>query len=244
MIRIFPSDMREQVGGTRFRVRRMRPGLFSGHDPSDSGYGPLGLIDHAVLSPGLVVRMHEHRNDEIVSYLWRGEMVHEDSGGHRAILSPGTVMLMNSGRGFSHEESVLEEPVEMLQIFIRPEEADLAPQVQIREVGWPPPHHHWRSLVGPSEKTSPLVVRQEIRVFDRICDNGSTVTAPARAGNESFLYVALGEISLQHHRFPAGTGICGEEGEVLEVTSLGTTLLVLFHIAKDARFIRRGTLSG
>jgi redox-sensitive bicupin YhaK (pirin superfamily) len=32
-------------------------------DKRDAGFGWLDLIDHARLQPGLVVRMHEHRND-------------------------------------------------------------------------------------------------------------------------------------------------------------------------------------
>jgi quercetin 2,3-dioxygenase len=31
--------------------------------------------------------MHQHLNDEILSYLWRGAMIHEDSDGYRVELS-------------------------------------------------------------------------------------------------------------------------------------------------------------
>jgi hypothetical protein len=58
------------------------------------------------------------RNDEILSYIWRGTMVHEDSAGYRIPLSPRKLMMMNAGRGFWHEESTPSEPVEMLQIFV------------------------------------------------------------------------------------------------------------------------------
>ena len=101
-----------------FQLRRIRPGVALGRT-DDGGFGGLGLIDHARLQPGLVVRMHEHRNDEIISYLRSGRMQHTDSAGRSEVISPDRLMVMNAGAGFSHEEAVLgDDPIEMLQIFV------------------------------------------------------------------------------------------------------------------------------
>jgi redox-sensitive bicupin YhaK (pirin superfamily) len=80
----------------------MRPGLVRSL-VADPAFGPLSVVDHANLDVGTVVPMHEHRNDEILSYMWRGTMVHEDSAGHRIPISPRKLMMMNAGRGFWHE---------------------------------------------------------------------------------------------------------------------------------------------
>jgi len=88
---------------------------------ADPVIGPLSRVDHAFLDVGTVVSMHQHRNDEILSYMWQGLMVVE--------LTPSRLMMMNAGRGFSHEESTPSVPVEMLQIFIRPQATDLDPSV-------------------------------------------------------------------------------------------------------------------
>jgi len=58
-----------------FQLRRIHPGVALGRT-DDGGFGGLGLIDHARLQPGLVVKMHEHRNDEIISYLRSGRLQH------------------------------------------------------------------------------------------------------------------------------------------------------------------------
>ncbi|NVO86718.1 pirin family protein [Hymenobacter terrestris] len=83
------------------------------------------------MQSSVLVKMHEHRNDEILSYLRQGTLVHQDSTGQQAALTPTSLMMMNAGRGFWHEESIPKggEPIEMLQIFIRPHAANLEPQV-------------------------------------------------------------------------------------------------------------------
>jgi len=89
-----------------FQLRRIRPGVSLGRT-DDPGFGGLGLIDHARLQRGLVVKMHEHRNDEIISYLRSGRMQHTGSAGRSEVISPDRLMVMNAGAGFSHEEAVL-----------------------------------------------------------------------------------------------------------------------------------------
>lgn len=118
-----------------FQLRRIRPGLALGRT-DDAGFGGLGLIDHARLQPGLVVKMHEHRNDEIISYMRSGRMQHTDSAGRSEVISPDRLMVMNAGSGFSHEEAVIgDEPIEMLQIFVRPKAASMEPGVQFCQPG-------------------------------------------------------------------------------------------------------------
>ena len=38
----------------------------------DHGYGPLARFDESILEPGGFIPMHEHRNDEIISYVSDG----------------------------------------------------------------------------------------------------------------------------------------------------------------------------
>lgn len=130
-----------------FQLRRIRPGVGLGR-ADDAGFGGLGLIDHARLQPGLIVKMHEHRNDEIISYLRSGRMQHTDSAGRSEAISPDRLMVMNAGAGFSHEEAVLgDDPIEMLQIFVRPEAADMEPGVQFVSLDKIESIDRWRLLV-------------------------------------------------------------------------------------------------
>ncbi|KXZ20527.1 hypothetical protein AXI58_00715 [Bacillus nakamurai] len=123
---ILKSTQAYSNGGEIFSLQMKRPGMiYQDFTRDDFAFGPLSRIDHAKLGQGALIPMHEHINDEILSYMWKGKMLHEDSSGEKVMISPTKHMLMGAGKSFFHEESTPEGPVEMLQIFIRPEKADL-----------------------------------------------------------------------------------------------------------------------
>ncbi|MEM7345073.1 MAG: pirin family protein, partial [Chloroflexota bacterium] len=88
-----------------FTIRRFFPGRAI-PDHKDHGYGPLVAIDDATLNPGTVVKMHEHRNDEIVTYVHQGVMHHSDYSGATLDIDRHNLMVMNAGRSFWHQEQV------------------------------------------------------------------------------------------------------------------------------------------
>lgn len=228
-----------------FQLRRTRPGVSPGR-MDDAGFGGLGLIDHARLQPGLVVRMHEHRNDEIISYMRSGRMQHTDSAGRSEVISPDRLMVMNAGAGFSHEEAVLgSDPIEMLQIFVRPEAANMAPGVQFVSLDKTQSIDRWRLLAGPVGSAAPSFVRQAIYLYDSHLSAGASIGLPTVPGFDRWLYVFRGAISVGDKQAETHTALTIGAGEtVLDVTAMRETDLVLFLVNRQAPFSRAGTMSG
>ena len=91
----------KDLGG--FHVRRVLP--FA----KRRMVGPWIFFDHmgpASLSPGegINVRPHPHVNLATVTYLFEGHIMHRDSLGTAALISPGDINLMVSGHGITHSE--------------------------------------------------------------------------------------------------------------------------------------------
>lgn len=57
-------------------ITRVQPGDILERNQEDTAFGPLSIIDHAVMNKNLMIKMHEHVNDEILSYVWRGTIHH------------------------------------------------------------------------------------------------------------------------------------------------------------------------
>lgn len=186
---------RLEFGRGGFQVRRILPGLCL-QNPCAPGFGPLGAFDHAHLQPGVVVAMHQHRNDEILSYVLRGTMLHEDTSGGRLPLTPTHFAVMNAGRGMWYEERVPDdgESVEMLQIFVRPREDELLPKFQHREFADLESRNTWRLLAGPEKAGAPFTLRNAVWVYDAHVEGG-LLQMPAAVGLDSHLYVFRGEVS-------------------------------------------------
>lgn len=224
-----------------FSIRRIRPGLALGD--GESALGPLAAVDHANLGTGTVVRMHEHRNDEILSYMWRGTMIHEDSAGHRIAISPAKLMMMNAGRSFWHEESTPDGPVEMLQIFIRPRAADLSGEVNFLDRIPVSAGSGWQMIAG--ESGAPLTIRNAVTVFDAHLAIGDRIDVPQVEGRTLWLYVMDGSIETGlGERVGKGDAVMDDEAALGAVVATAETTLVAFLIDLAAPASRAGTISG
>ena len=235
---------RQEIGSGSFRILRIFPGLLlEGSD--DKGLGPLGAFDHAYLDPGALVAMQEHRNDEIFSYIRKGTMFHKDSSGGEFPLTPKHLSVMNAGSGISHEEGVPEtaEPVELLQIFIRPREEDLEPGIQHHEFHETESRNEWRLLLGPEDSDAPLRARNSAWIYDAHL-SATTLALVESGGMTRLLYVFGGEAMVGEECLGAGDSmLLVDEGDV-SVTSEPSAELVLFLIDQGSAASRSGTLSG
>ena len=115
----------------KFRIHFNFPGR-AVPDHDDHGYGPLATVVESFMDPGTLIRMHQHRNEEIISWVPGGVMRHDDRQGNNLITNPEHMMVMNAGNGFWHAEETLDDdpPLRMLQIFVRPHSLDLEPGIQ------------------------------------------------------------------------------------------------------------------
>src|SRR4051812_1183515 len=118
-----------------FGIQILYPGLIR-PQLNDTGFCTIGRIDHARITPGTLIPMHPHKDDEILTYLRSGKVKHLDSEKYTDVISNQRLMMMNAGASFYHEERVLEEggTLQGLQIFIRPETTGLPPQVQFHQL--------------------------------------------------------------------------------------------------------------
>ncbi|WP_232216567.1 MULTISPECIES: pirin family protein [Brenneria] len=148
MIKIDRS-LKRKHGSGGFGIEILWPGM--AEESGDSGIGAIGRIDHAYIKPGTVIAMHPHRDDEILTYVRAGQMLHLDTVGNTEEISNTRLMLMNAGHTFQHEERVIGETdaMQCLQIFVRPSEPDLPPQVQFHDFASTYSENSWRLVAAP-----------------------------------------------------------------------------------------------
>ncbi|MBW9070082.1 pirin family protein [Agrobacterium pusense] len=224
-----------------FGVEILYPGLTLTSD--DSGIGPIGRIDRAQVQSGHLIGMHPHKDDEILTYIRGGEMLHRDTVGNEAKLDKTHFMMMNAGHTFQHEELMLgDRPVRALQIFLRPNAPDLEPMVQFHEFPEEYSVDSWRLIAGPS--AAPLKVRSDIRVFDARIAEGVRLRLPAEdTGRNTLLYVYSGKVSSAGETISEGVSAFMSDGD-LEISALSASDVLLFSFAPDADVYRGGMFSG
>lgn len=118
---------------------------FSHHyDPANTHHGLLLVNNDDVVTPGRGFDTHPHRDMEIVTWVLRGSLVHQDSTGHSGVIYPGLAQRMSAGRGILHSEKndswtltgdeSHTEPVHFVQMWVVPDESGIDPGYQQLEI--------------------------------------------------------------------------------------------------------------
>jgi quercetin 2,3-dioxygenase len=234
----------KQHGG--FGIQILYPGLVR-PQLNDTGFFTLGRIDHARITPGTLIPMHPHQDDEILTYLRSGTVKHLDSEGFTDIISNQKLMMMNAGAKFLHEERVLEEGgvLEGLQIFIRPATAGLQPQVQFHQLQETYSLNQWRKIAGKGDDY-PLQIRSDTWLMDLRLEKQQDVVLPGgTAENTAFLfYVFSGRIQVNEN-IVLTTGeslLIEKESPVFK--ALEQSDIVLFITQTNTDYFAEGMYSG
>lgn len=236
------NKKRHGFGG--FQIEILFPGAALG-STRDSGIGTIGRIDDAQVQPGTLVKMHPHRDDEILTYLRSGRVLHRDTVGDAEEISATRLMLMNAGVEFQHEELVQHdsEVLRGLQIFLRPSQGGLAPKVQFHDFGETISHGAWRRVLGP-EETAPLVVRSRTWIDDgRFSPGPVELPAPPQHGVTRLLYVFAGEASVNDVLLQTGEAAL-LSGDFAEMVVSEISDLVLLSTDTESASFDQGMFSG
>jgi redox-sensitive bicupin YhaK (pirin superfamily) len=114
------------------------------YDVSNTHFGLLLVNNDDVVTPGAGFETHPHRDMEIVTWVLRGQLVHQDSEGHNGVIYPGLAQRMSAGRGILHSEKndswrltggpEHDEPVRFVQMWVAPDESGIDPGYQQLEI--------------------------------------------------------------------------------------------------------------
>lgn len=228
-----------------FGIEILFPGKGIGSE--DSGIGTIGRIDQARVTPGTLVPMHPHQDDEILTYLRSGVVEHKDTEGNIEIITNKRLMMMNAGSKFQHEELVLPEGgvLTALQIFIRPETGGLAPQVQFHEFLETISRNEWRAVAGKGD-AFPLQIRSNTWIYDMSLEQGEQRSLPVLPLKDAtcLVYVFDGSLAVNETiLLQKGESVVVENEEIL-LKAAGDCNIVLFITDLNAPVFKQGMYSG
>jgi redox-sensitive bicupin YhaK (pirin superfamily) len=149
-----PTNLRPGVdvrrADTRFRTKASwldsHHSFSFGHyyDARNTNFGLLLVSNDDVVKPGTGFETHPHQDMEIVTWVLRGELVHQDSQGHNGVIYPGLAQRMSAGTGILHSEKndswrltgkpAHTEPVHFVQMWVVPDESGITPGYEQLEI--------------------------------------------------------------------------------------------------------------
>jgi redox-sensitive bicupin YhaK (pirin superfamily) len=212
---------------------------FGGHyDPANTHHGLLLVNNDDIVAPGTGFETHPHRDMEIVTWVLRGSLVHQDSTGHAGVIYPGLAQRMSAGTGILHSEKndsvgrcalgalassragrmageQHTDPVHFVQMWVVPDEDGIEPGYAQREID----AELLSGALVPVASGMPQHGDSAIRIANRYAtlhaarlDPGQSVTLPDAP--YLHLFVARGDVTLE------GAGALGQ-GDAVRFTATG-----------------------
>jgi quercetin 2,3-dioxygenase len=161
---------------------------------------------------------HSHQNMEIVTYVLDGALEHQDSLGNQAVMRPGEVQRMTAGTGVAHSEynHSDRDPVHFLQIWVLPNQKNLAPGYEQKAYSEAEKRGTLRLIASQEGRDGSVTVHQDLNLYATVLSANESVSLPKR-DRHLWVQVARGSVLLNGKLLHQGdaAALAGEELELV-----------------------------
>lgn len=201
-------------------------------DPARMHWGNLRVWNDDSIAPHSGFPTHPHRDMEIITYVRKGAITHEDSLGNRGRTVAGDVQVMSAGTGIAHSEYNLEnETTELFQIWIYPDQSGLPPAWGTRPF---PVGERAGSFVtlasGMAEDDDALPIRADARLAAATLSAGQVAEYEIGPDRKVYLVPASGRVEIGEQIATAGDGIAVRDETRLTIKALEDSEIVLVDV--------------
>ena len=185
----------------------------SGHyfDKGRMGIGPLRVFNVERIIPNKGYETHNHRDMEIISYVFKGTLTHEDDLGHKAKITKGGAHYIGAGTGLNHSEMNLEdESLRMVSLWIEPEKRNLEPIYQAVNID-ESMHQNKLIKLASNYEDGLIKIRQNVHIYVMDLDEEHYKSFELRGATEMYLYVISGDAYINGKHIYAGDAIHATE---------------------------------
>ena len=201
---------------------------FAGYyDPRHPGFRSLLVLNEDRVSPGKGFGTHPHADMEIISYVVKGALEHQDSLGTRAVMKAGDVQRISAGRGVRHSEynASSTEPVHFLQIWIEPDTEGVTPEYAEKSFGSIEPGL-LQLIASKGGRNDSISMHQDAEVYVAKLPEGRSVDHAFAGSRSGWVQVIEGEVLVNGEKLTPGDG-----ASITDVPQLRLTA------ARDAHFL-------
>lgn len=201
------------------------------HDRQHMGFRALRVLNEDRVAGGGGFGRHSHQDFEIISYVVSGELKHQDSLGHEAVMRAGDVQRISAGTGISHSEfnNSPTEPVHFLQIWLHPTQRGF------------PPNYAEKSFAGaaddaltllcsPAGREDSLTINRDVDVYLGKLAASKSLELVLREGRAAWVQLIAGRLEVNGVALAAGDGVACEDESRLELKALDNSHFLAFDL--------------
>ena len=198
-------------------------------DPRRMGWGSMRVWNDDTIAPQTGFPPHGHKDMEIITYVRRGAITHEDNLGNRGRTVAGDVQVMSAGTGIRHSEYNLEpETTQIFQIWIMPDSQGMPPTWGAKPFPRSDRSGRFVALASGIEgDADALPIRTNARVLGATLKAGASAEYRFDGERLGYLVPASGRVEINGVTLEARDGAAISNESTIRVTALEDAELVL-----------------
>ncbi|MCR9256436.1 MAG: pirin family protein [Alphaproteobacteria bacterium] len=207
------------------------------YDASRMGWGALRVWNDDTIDAQTGFDPHPHRDMEIITYVRKGAITHQDRLGNEGRTEAGDIQVMHAGTGIVHAEYNLEpDETQIFQIWIEPGKRGAEPgwaQREFNDVG----RNAFKVLASGRDRdqgSDALPIYQDAAVIGGRFDEGRETTYTVEPGRLAYMVANEGILTVNGEKATARDGIAISSGETVTIKAETPVELVLVDVPEHA----------
>ena len=198
------------------------------YDPNKMSFGELLVINDDIIAPNTGFGKHPHDNMEIITFVRKGAITHEDSQGNKGKTTAGNVQVMSAGTGIMHSEYNHEdEETNIYQIWIKPKSRDIEPKWGSAEFPTESTKDKLKLLVSGNDDAS-LQIHQDARIYTGTFKDQTTLNHIIKG--QAYLLVSKGDIKIDNIKASKGDGIAIKDENKITFECHPNTEIIIIEV--------------
>jgi len=202
-------------------------------DPARTSWGDLRVWNDDTIAPNSGFPPHPHADMEIITYVRKGAITHQDNLGNRGRTEAGDVQVMSAGAGIVHSEYNREPgDTQIFQIWIQPTRRGGPPKWGARP--FPKDDRAGRLVTlasGDDKDADALPIQADARVMGATLKAGQTIDYPLGETRRAYLVPASGSVEVDGVRVGLRDGAAISRVQTLRVKAIEDAEIVLVDVA-------------
>ncbi len=194
-------------------------------------YGVLRVMNDDVIQAHSGFGVHPHRDMEIITYVIRGALTHEDSMGNKESLGRGSVQYLSAGTGITHsEKNESDEEVHLIQTWILPRKEGLEPRYGSQTYDAVERQNQWLQIMGAEGSPAVTNMYQDANMYVSEVSRDTKLTFELASNRQLYVKVMEGQAYINGVLFRRGDA-AEVRGEDLSVEALSDVHVLLVEMA-------------
>lgn len=130
-------------------------------------FGVLRVLNDDTIAAGMGFGTHPHKNMEIITIPFEGDLAHKDSMGTSATIKSGDIQVMSAGSGIQHSEfnPNADEHTKLFQIWLFPNQQEVTPRYQQITLDQSKQKNNFAQILSPNADDEGVWIHQEAWFF-------------------------------------------------------------------------------